>query len=155
LRYQKFFSHYTEYTVALALLSFLGLYLALETWEETFVPQFRSVGAEPGSYKIYEFLAEQMHGLILISTLVCILFCYQKYRTKHVYMENADPLILYKKLMIEQSKIGLIDQDSISENFVNYNGSFRGVIADKLFWFEVFLLLLIPYPTGVLGFGTG
>lgn len=96
-----------------------------------------------------------MHGLILISTLVCILICYQKYRTKHVYTENADPLILYKKLMIEQSKIGLIDQDSISENFMNYNGSFRGVITDNLFWFEVFLLLLIPYPTGVLGFGTG
>ena len=101
MRYQKFFSHYTVYTVVLAFLSFLGLYLALETWEETFVPQFRSIGADPASYASYEALAEAMHSLIFISTLVCILICYQKHRTKHVYMENADPLNVYKKMMVE------------------------------------------------------
>lgn len=76
IRYQKFFSHYIFYTVTLAFLSFLGLYLALETWEETFVPEFRSNGADPQSYASYEALAESMHMLIFVSTLVCILICY-------------------------------------------------------------------------------
>jgi hypothetical protein len=29
------------------------------------------------------------------------------------------------------------------------------VFFDKFFWFEIFLLLLIPYPTRTLGFGGG
>lgn len=44
-------------------------------------------------------------------------------------MENADPINVYKKMMVEQVKVGLADPDSISEETRSpTNGSFKGVV---------------------------
>jgi hypothetical protein len=41
-RYNSYFSHWRDYTILLAFLAFLGLYISLIDWEATFTPKFRA-----------------------------------------------------------------------------------------------------------------
>jgi len=42
--------------------------------------------------------------------------------------------------------MGIISEETVTENFKMKNIGFKSVFSDGMFLFEVFLLLLIPYP---------
>jgi hypothetical protein len=41
-RYNNYFSHWRDYTILLAFLASLGLFIAIVDWEKTFTPKFRA-----------------------------------------------------------------------------------------------------------------
>lgn len=54
-------------------------------------------------------------------------------------------MAFYKKLVLKQVEIGAQSEDAITDNFKMQSG-FIQVMKDKVFWAEVFMLILAPYP---------
>ena len=42
--------------------------------------------------------------------------------------------------------MGILSEEAVTENFKMGEIGFKSVVSDRMFLFEVFLLLLIPYP---------
>ena len=150
-KYANYFSHYIFYSVLLAFFAIIGLALSIVCWESTFTSAFRAydpLNPDPQAYQTYRIylnLEETMHSLIGISTAVSIFVCFQKHLTKTVWQEFSNPIEFYKKLVIKQVELGAIDEDAITDNFRKQSG-FMQVMKDKVFWAEVFMLVLAPYP---------
>lgn len=49
--------------------------------------------------------------------------------------------------------MGIISEEAVTENFKMGEIGFKSIVSDPLFLFEVFLLLLVPFPVKSLGKG--
>jgi phage gp36-like protein len=90
-------------------------------------------------------MQEKIFVIITISTIISIFVCYMKHFTKSVWKEFANPVAFYKKMVLKQVEIGVMDEDTITDNFKVESG-FWEVMKNYVFWIEVFMLLLVPYP---------
>lgn len=84
--------------------------------------------------------------MILITTLICILVNFKKHSTKQVWLEYKNPVAFYKKLIQKQVELGVMNEAAVTENFAVRHVNIFTVFSDKDFLFELFILLLIPYP---------
>lgn len=149
-KYNIYFNHFRDYTVAVAFLAMCGLKTNIEMWERTFVPAFRDPNSTDVEQKeLFTGLAEKMSLVILLSTLVCIYANYLKTLSRQIWKEYKDPMAFYKNMVQLQVRLGVMSSEDLSENFETASFGFWSVITDSQFLFETIILLLIPFPTAV------
>lgn len=131
----------------------IGLYFAIVNWEATFNRAFRDPNSTDKTiHNFYLALNDYLIGMVMVTTLISIMVNYYKHATKRVWHEYKDPIAFYKKLVQKQVSIGSMDEKALTENFKIKSG-FLAVLTDRYFLFELFLLLLIPWP--IEGAGKG
>ena len=68
-----------------------------------------------------------------------------KYYFKAIWSRYKNPVAFYKSIIRSQVRSGLLDEESITENF-KLERPGRWMIKQKGFWFELVLMLVTPFP---------
>jgi hypothetical protein len=146
-KYNQFFNLWRDFTMLLAFISAIGLFINIFLWESTFDPAFRDPNsADVTKRQELTHLFEYLSMFLFISTLVAIVVCGLKHYCRQVWEEYKNSLVFYKTMVQRQAQLGLMDPESLGANFNVQQKGFRTVMKDWHFWAEVLILLLIPYP---------
>lgn len=84
--------------------------------------------------------------LIVLSTIFAIFICFMKHYVRKQWAEYKNSVEFYKQIVASQVKLGLMDEEDLTENFKIKDVTVCSILKGKMFWLEVFMLLLIPYP---------
>ena len=68
-----------------------------------------------------------------------------KYYFKAIWSRYKNPVAFYKSIIRSQVRSGLLDEESITENF-KLERPARWMIKQKGLWFELLLMLVTPFP---------
>jgi len=139
IKYNSYFSQWRDFYILTSFLALVGLILTSVEWEASYKRD------EDGAYKERSPQQTLSQFLVLILTLLCILACYMKQYCNIVWSDFKNPLVFYKELVLAEHKMGET-KEKLTENYFSKMPRFFKVVSSSVFLWEVFILLLMPYP---------
>lgn len=84
--------------------------------------------------------------IVLVTTVFGVFTIYVKFWLEAVWRNFNNSTVFYKEMVQRQVKLGLVDGDTLTDNFKVKDDSLYWFMHQKQFWIELLIMIVIPLP---------